>query len=91
MKLYEATVTIYVVANDLAAARHVAAFDADVDWLSWEVDEAVSVEADWWDKIPWGDGPDDKTCGEYVKPQTREAAIGKAPLMVPTTAEEEGA
>jgi len=78
MKLYEATVTIYISAENTGRARSIAAFETPQFLKLWEIYEADGVNADWWKVIPYGDGPDDKTCGDYVRPRAEpEAADGE--------------
>ena len=88
MVLYEATVTIYISAENTDRARSIAAFETPRFMDLWEIQEADGVNADWWHIIPYGHGEDDKTCGDYMLAIRTSA---KAPIMVPTTAEEEGA
>jgi len=74
MALYEATVTIYVVAENALEAK-LAASNAEVDFQAWDVWTADVIDAAWDDLLPFG-ATDDKKCREYVADPNAHAGEG---------------
>lgn len=70
-RLYEVTVTYYVMAEDEAEAVGIQTLGGDP---TIEVALATSVGAEWWHAIPFG-GDDDRTCGEILEGQNRQPAL----------------
>jgi hypothetical protein len=67
-KLYEVTVTYYVMAESEDEAECVDTLHGDT---TKEVERATSVDELWWHAIPFG-GDDDRTCGVILQAE-REA------------------
>jgi hypothetical protein len=64
-KLYEATITIYVMAeNDIEA--QIAATNMDEPFTSWDVMEVEQVEEKWMFLIPWGEDSD-RCCFDIIE------------------------
>jgi hypothetical protein len=74
-KLYEVTAKFYVMADNELGAEYPYSFELSNCTL--DVFEAQSVDADWWDSIPFG-GDDDRTCGQIFEQRKAdiEAASG---------------
>jgi len=77
MAIYEATVTIYVRAENELYAR-LAANRADIDLFEWdmsEVDSIKRVEPKWLDLIPWCEGneDDERTVRQLLPADVQEA------------------
>ena len=64
MKLYEVIRTFYVMAKDEAEAKNY--IPKDPLACTNEVFEAHTVYHEWWDAIPFGEQPGDKTCGDII-------------------------
>ena len=65
MKLFEVVRTFYVMAEDEVEAESYQPRDPLA--CTNEVYETKTVNAEWFNAIPFGEQPDDKTCGEIIK------------------------
>jgi len=63
-KLYEVEIRYYVMAENETEAEAIRTDDG----VTLEVNEAFTVDSEWWDTIPFG-GDDDRTCGEILGAQ----------------------
>ena len=74
MKLYEATIKYYVLAEDEEDARSLPPHFDTVDCVT-ELEEATTVDAEWWDSLPFCTDPrledDEKTCGQILTEQRK--------------------
>lgn len=61
-QLFEVTKTYYVMAEDEQEAND---FKPELDGCDSEAFPAESVNATWWDSLPFG-GDDDRTCGQII-------------------------
>ena len=52
-------------------------FEASLHDMTFEACETTSVDADWWDAIPYG-GPEGRTCAQLLQAQ-REALAAATP------------
>lgn len=65
-KLYEVEIKAYVMAEDEDEAKSIAV--AECEDVDAEAFVTNSIDAEWWDAIPYGND-DDLTCGEILKQQ----------------------
>jgi len=71
-QLYEVERTFYVMAEDESDAETFQPNDAQE--CTNEVSLATTVDAGWWDAIPFN-SDDDRTCGEILKGQRQLAGL----------------
>jgi hypothetical protein len=70
VKLFQVTTTAYVLAEDkdaaLDALRDAGELSPDPG-STIDICEAAAVDAEWYNALPYGDDPQERTCGQIIQ------------------------
>ena len=81
-RLFEIEARAYAYAETEAKAIRALQFEASLHDMTFEASETSSVDADWWDAIPYG-GEDNRTCAQLLQAQEESHMSEDSPSYSP--------